>query len=78
METTNKDNDDTALHTFRNDEDGIEVRVFLLNDGRFSVALYDLDAEETFPTLLIFKDEAAAENAARGAAWGVRSTGAAR
>lgn len=44
------------LYQHTNKEDGIEGRVFEHTKGEYTITLYDLDAEETLPTMRILKD----------------------
>ena len=41
-------------YSAKNEEDMVEVNVVLLNSGKFSVSLKDLDANEVIPTMFIF------------------------
>lgn len=45
------------IATYPNTEDGIEGRVNRLENGNFSVTLFDTDAMETLPTCIIYAVE---------------------
>lgn len=42
---------------FRNETDGVESRVVVLNDHRLSVTLCDIDVDEVLPIAKIFSPE---------------------
>ena len=48
-----------ALATFKNEEDGVESRVYKVASG-FSVSVHDNDADESVQTFIIFKSKHAA------------------
>ena len=51
---TNKEQNEMIQYSAKNEEDMVEVNVVLLNSGKFSVSLKDLDANEVIPTMFIF------------------------
>lgn len=53
--------DQQPLHAFRNEEDGVEARVWDLGPRGYSVTLFDLDAEETVQASRVFRRAAEAE-----------------
>ena len=48
-----------ALATFKDEENGVEARVFEVESG-FSVAMHDVDSGQTVPCYIIFKTKEAA------------------
>jgi hypothetical protein len=53
-----------VLHTFKDEENGIQVDVAKVSQG-YSVSMKDVDAGETVPTVKIYKTEAQAVDAAQ-------------
>lgn len=55
------------LATFTNAEDGMESRVISLRDGRISVTLRDMDADEILPSARIYPADRLADAKAHAA-----------